>query len=217
MRNKFDEQLDKLNGELIAMGALCERAIATAIGALQDGNITLARDVFEIDSQIDRKESDIETLCMKLLLHQQPVAKDLRLISAALKMISDMERIGDQAADIAAITLFIGNSDIKNKIHLRDMANAAVKMVTDSVDSFVRRDLSLAESVIAADDVVDGFFDAIKKELIEIISTDNTKGEVCVDLLMIAKYLERIADHATNIAEWVEFSITGTHRNTEMS
>ena len=217
MRNKFDEQLDKLNGELIAMGALCERAIATAIGALQDGNITLARDVFEIDSQIDRKESDIETLCMKLLLHQQPVAKDLRLISAALKMISDMERIGDQAADIAEITFFIGNSDIKNKIHLRDMANAAVKMVTDSVDSFVRRDLSLAESVIAADDVVDGFFDAIKKELIEIISTDNTKGEVCVDLLMIVKYLERIADHATNIAEWVEFSITGTHRNTEMS
>ena len=132
-------------------------------------------------------------------------------------MISDMERIGDQAADIAEITFFIGNSDIKNKIHLRDMANAAVKMVTDSVDSFVRRDLSLAGSVIAADDVVDGFFDAIKKELIEIISTDNTKGEVCVDLLMIAKYLERIADHATNIAEWVEFSITGTHRNTEMS
>lgn len=217
MRNKFDEQLERLNGELIAMGALCEKAISTAIFALQDGNIELARDVFETDSEIDRKESDIETLCMKLLLHQQPVARDLRLISSALKMISDMERIGDQAADIAEITFFIGNAELKNQIHLHEMASAAVKMVTDSVDSFVKRDLAQAQAVIASDDVVDGFFDAIKKELIEVISVGGADGEICIDLLMIAKYLERIADHATNIAEWVEFSITGTHRNTEMS
>lgn len=137
--------------------------------------------------------------------------------TSALKMISDMERIGDQAADIAEITFFIGNAELKNQIHLHEMASAAVKMVTDSVDSFVKRDLALAQAVIASDDVVDGFFDAIKKELIEVISVGGADGEICIDLLMIAKYLERIADHATNIAEWVEFSITGTHRNTEMS
>lgn len=213
MRNKFDEQLDKLNLELIEMGALCEEAISATIKILIDEDYELLQKVSATDDEIDKKERDIEDLCMKLLLRQQPVAKDLRTISSALKMISDMERIGDQASDIAEITKYIkGSSNIKSKIHIADMADAVIKMVSDSIDSFVKKNLDLAISVMKYDDVVDRLFDEIKEELIALIKKDNTEGEYYIDLLMIAKYLERIGDHAVNIAEWVEFSITGIHR-----
>ncbi len=210
MRNKFDEQLETLHIELIKMGALCEEAVTAAICALEKNDPAMLDKVFEADSEIDQKESDIERLCMKLLLQQQPVATDLRVISSALKMITDMERVGDQASDIAEISRFIitGGPGINEDI--KKMAKEAVKMVTDSVDSFVKKDIELARKVIAYDDVVDKWFATMKTEVIDMISKDSTKGEYSIDLLMIAKYLERIGDHATNIAEWVEFSITGT-------
>ncbi len=213
MRNRFDSQLEKLNLELITMGALCEDAISASVKALLDGDETLTEKVFAADAEIDQKERDIEAICMKLLLQQQPVAGDLRVISSALKMISDMERIGDQASDIAEITKFVKNSDIKSKVHIKDMAAAAIKMVTDSVESFVKKDIELASAVMKYDDKVDNLFDCVKDELVRLIAADSENGEYCIDLLMIAKYLERIGDHAVNIAEWVEYSITGTHRN----
>lgn len=211
MRNNFDNQLEKLNLELITMGALCEDAISASVKALLDGDESLLEKVFAADAEIDQKERDIEAICMKLLLQQQPVARDLRVISSALKMISDMERIGDQASDIAEITKFVKNSDVKSKIHIKDMAAAAIKMVTDSVESFVKKDLDLAHEVMAYDDNVDNLFDCVKDELVQLIVNDRANGEFCIDLLMIAKYLERIGDHAVNIAEWVEYSITGVH------
>lgn len=213
MRSHFDAQLEKLNMELITMGALCEDAISAAIKALLDNDDTLLEQVFRSDSEIDQKERDIESICMKLLLQQQPVARDLRTISSALKMISDMERIGDQASDIAEITRYIGTKDSMSKVHIRDMATAAIKMVTDSIESFVRKDLDLARSVVKYDDVVDDLFDKVKAELIRLVGENHSDGEFCIDLLMIAKYLERIGDHAVNVAEWVEYSITGVHED----
>ena len=211
MRSKFDEQLEYLNVELIKMGALCEEAISSAIKALLDDDREMSRKACEIDREIDQKERDIESLCLKLLLQQQPVARDLRVISSALKMISDIERIGDQASDIAEITSFISGSEVQSRIHIRDMALAAINMVTESIDSFVKQDMNLAEHVIQSDDVVDGLFVKVKAELIALIKKDNGGAETYMDLLMIAKYLERIGDHATNVAEWVLFSITGKH------
>ncbi|MBS6645181.1 MAG: phosphate signaling complex protein PhoU [Clostridiaceae bacterium] len=210
MRNRFDEQLEYLNVELIRMGALCEDAISYASRTLMGEN-NLADQVYKTDKEIDQKERDIENLCMRLLLQQQPVAKDLRLISSALKMISDMERIGDQASDIAEIAGFIKDRKVQSSIHIKEMAEATIKMVTESVDSFVKKDLQIAQDVIKYDDVVDDLFAKVKEELISLIKEDNSDGEFCIDLLMIAKYFERIGDHATNIAEWVEFSITGVH------
>lgn len=215
MRNRFDQQLELLNLELIKMGALCEDAISAAAKALLKGNEEMTEKCLAAEMEIDRKERDIETLCMKLLLQQQPVARDLRQISSALKMISDMERIGDQAADIAEITTFIADSDVRSKLHIQDMASAASQMVTDSIESFVQKDLQLAQAVMEADDEVDRLFDAVKQELISLLAEGKESGEMCIDLLMIAKYLERIGDHAVNIAEWVEYSITGTHRKEE--
>ena len=212
MRNKFDSQLEKLNLELITMGALCEDAISASIKGFLDDDDALCQKAVETEDEINRKERDIESICMKLLLEQQPVARDLRVISSALKMISDMERIGDQAYDIAEIAKFIKNSNVKSKIHIKDMAAAATKMVTDSVDSFVKKDVELARAVMAYDDKVDNLFNCVKDELVQLITEDKANGEFCIDLLMIAKYLERIGDHAVNIAEWVEYSITGTHR-----
>ena len=209
MRNRFDEQLEKLNTELITMGALCEQAITIAINALVDGNDDDRKQfnkVHETEREIDQKERDIEALCMKLLLQQQPVASDLRKISSALKMISDMERIGDQASDISDITMHIHFQNLKSKVHISDMAAAAIKMVTDSIDSFVKKDLTLAGAVKAYDDVVDGLFTKVKDELLALIRDGDIS---CLDMLMIAKYLERIGDHAVNIAVWVEYSITG--------
>ena len=200
MRLKFDEQLALLNEELITMGALCENAIATSSKALTSGDFELAAGVRVLSEQINQKEKDIQNLCLKLLLQQQPVAKDLRAISSALKMITDMERIGDQSADIA---------EIINTFNISDMAQAAIKMVTESIDAFVKKDIDIARSVIEYDDVVDGYFDKIKSMLIEKFSKPETDGEYALDLLMITKYYERIADHAVNIAGWVLFSITG--------
>lgn len=211
MRNKFDSQLEKLNLELITMGALCEDAISASVKAMTCGDDALCDKVFATDAEIDQKERDIEAICMKLLLQQQPVARDLRVISSALKMISDMERIGDQASDIAEITKFIKNSSVQSRVHISDMAAAATKMVTDSVESFVKKDLSLARAVMEYDDKVDNLFGCVKDELVRLIAEDRANGEFCIDLLMIAKYLERIGDHAVNIAEWVEYSITGVH------
>lgn len=210
MRNRFDEQLEILNVELIRMGALCEDAISYASRTLM-GEINLAEQVYSIDKEIDQKERDIESLCMRLLLQQQPVAKDLRQVSSALKMISDMERIGDQASDIAEIAGYVRGCRLESSLHIRDMAEATIKMVSGSVDSYVKKDLKIAQEVICYDDVVDDLFNKVKKELIGLISEDPGNGGFCLDMLMAAKYFERIGDHATNIAEWVEFSITGVH------
>jgi phosphate transport system protein len=212
MRNQLDAQLEILNNGLISMGALCESAIASAVKALMNNDMTLVKAVMDAEQEIDQKEKDIESLCLKLLLQQHPVAKDLRLISAALKMITDMERIGDQAADISEIISFIDLSDSINKVYISDMAQATIKMVTDSIDAFVKRDLNLAEQVIQSDDIVDELFCKIKADVVSLIANDPQDGEQFVDLIMIAKYLERIGDHATNIAEWVVFSITGEHK-----
>ncbi len=212
MRNKFDEQLIILNNMLIEMGALIETAISAAVDALAKQDTELANKAIDFDTEVDQKEKDIEALCLKLLLQQQPVAKDLRLISAALKMITDMERIGDQAADIAEITMHLsGQEYIKKLVHIPQMATATIKMVTESIDAFVKKDLKLANAVIAHDDVVDDLFVTVKTDIIELISKDSKNGEQGIDLIMIAKYFERIGDHAVNIAEWVVFSITGKH------
>ena len=213
MRSRFDEQLALLNKELIEMGALCEEVIELASSALTGGDVQLAGKVKPLGSEIDQKEREIESLCLKLLLQQQPVARDLRQISAALKMITDMERIGDQAEDIAEIIVFLRGRTAEEHIQIREMAKAAMKMVTDSVDAYVRRDMALAESVIAYDDIVDNCFDRMKTTLIEMIARNPADGEYALDLLMIAKYFERIGDHATNIAEWVIFSVTGAHES----
>ena len=218
MRNKFDEQLNKLNDMLIDMGAMVEKVITLSVEAMIGQDIETAKKVIVIDQEIDQKEKDIESLCLKLLLQQQPVARDLRLISAAIKMITDMERISDQAADIAEITIILaGQTYIKKLEHIPMMAEATIKMVTESVDAFVKKDLDLANAVIEYDDVVDDLFDNVKFDLIDLIRLDSANGEQAIDLLMIAKYFERIGDHAENIAEWVVFSITGKHESVELA
>lgn len=209
MRSKFDEQLELLHKELIEMGALCENAIAMAAKALSEGNTKLADKVPELSMEIDRKERDIEAMCMKLLLQQQPVAKDLRMISSALKMVTDMERIGDNSGDIAEIVTMANISPSDNTEHIQDMARATIKMVTDSIDAFVKKDIEIANAVITYDDVVDGLFDEVKTDLIEKFGNPESNGEKVLDLLMIAKYFERMGDHAVEIAKWVLFSITG--------
>ena len=212
MRNRFDEQLFEMNRELIEMGAMCEEAIASAVKALTTGDIALAKKVKNTSGFIDQKERDIESRCMKLLLHQQPVARDLRAISAALKMITDMERIGDQAEDIAEIVISIGNHTMDGLEIIEQMARETVKMVTDSVDAFVKKDVDLAQEVIRRDDIVDSYFLKVKYDIIKLISENPADGGFALDLLMISKYFERIGDHATNIAEWVIYSVTGMHK-----
>jgi phosphate transport system protein len=194
------------------MGALCEEAIAQAIQALSSRDDALREKVWEIEREIDLKEREIESFSLRLLLREQPVAGDLRQITAAQRMITDMERIGDQAADIAELSRFVSDPALLTLVPIRGMAAAAAKMLTDSVDAFVAADLNKALSVMAYDDVVDDFFDRIKRDLISLIAGDSARGEIYLNLCMIAKYLERIGDHATNIAEWVEYSITGTRR-----
>lgn len=216
MRNRFDRQLEQLNNELIEMGNLVEHAIQSAVTALVKQDVAQARAAIEFDQEVDRQEREIESLCMKLLLQQQPVARDLRLISAALKMITDMERIGDQAADISEITIFLaGEAYVQDLSLLPQMAMETILMVTHSVEAFVQKDLNLAKSVIDHDDIVDRLFDDIKRSLIELIQKNAANSEQAADLLMVAKYLERIGDHATNIAEWVIYSITGSHEETD--
>lgn len=211
MRKTFDDQLMQLNREMISMGALCENVIAMAAKSLLEGDEELAKKVPVTDAEIDQKEREIESMCLKLLLQQQPVARDLRIISSALKMITDMERIGDQSADIAEIVTMANISASDDTLHIGNMARAAIKMVTGAVDAFVSRDVKAAVEVIKYDDVVDDLFNKVKHELISLFGTSPEKGEYALDLLMIAKYFERIGDHAANIAEWVVFSITGRH------
>ena len=212
MRNIFDKQLENLHIELIKMGSLCEEAISGSLKALNDNDKKIIKNISMLESDIDQKERDIEGLCMRLILQKQPVASDLRIFSAAMKMISDMERIGDQAEDIAEIIKYIQIDPLKKSTHINEMGKAAAKMVTNSIDSFIKRDLTLAGKVIASDDVIDNLFIEIKKDLIEYIQKNPEAGEYCLDLLMVAKYFERIGDHAANIAEWVEFSITGIYK-----
>ena len=211
MRSRFDEQLALLSREMIEMGALCERVIALSVKALEAGDAKLAASVAPVDAEIDQKERTIESLCLRLLLQQQPVARDLRQISAALKMITDMERIGDQAEDIAEIVPFLGVRGAEDLGILREMAQMTIKMVTESVDAYVKCDIMLARKVVADDDAVDACFSRVKSRLIERIAAAPDEGGRALDLLMVAKYFERIGDHAVNIAEWVAFSITGVH------
>lgn len=211
MRSRFDEQLLLLNRELIRMGALCEESIDLAAKALIANDTKALNDILPLDDEIDNMERSIEALCLKLLLQQQPVASDLRQISAALKMITDLERIGDQAKDIADIVASLNGRAVSECEDIRQMAVAAMKMVTESIDAFVQRDTELAMKTIAHDDVVDNYFQKVKISLIQIITKNPENGEYALDLMMIAKYFEKIGDHAVNIANWVLFSITGTH------
>ena len=212
MRSRFDEQLILLNKKMTQMGALCEELIAFVAKALLNGDIEGAREVKSRGQEIDHMEREIETICLRLLLQQQPVAKDLRVISAALKMITDMERIGDQAEDIADIIPILNGRTGAEFDDFKLMAESTCKMVTDSIDAYVKQDVELAKSVLEHDDIVDDAFRRMRDTLIKMITNNNADGEYAIDLLMIAKYFERIGDHATNIAEWVDFSVTGVHK-----
>ena len=211
MRERYHRQLEQLHMELVQMGALCEEAIAAAAEALRECSQEMAAGVRNIEEAIDRKERDVENLCLKLLLQQQPVARDLRKISAALKLISDLERIGDQAADIAELTPFLKGGRPEEMELVRDMARMACRMVTESVESFVEQDLERAHTVCTWDDEMDALFVKVKCAIIRLLQEDRVQGELALDMLMIAKYLERIGDHATNVAEWVEYAVTGVH------
>ena len=210
MRTQFDTQLEGLKREMTTMGMLCENAIAKTSHALLTGDTALAAELPELLNQVVQKERDIEGICLKLLLHQQPVARDLRAVSSALKMVTDAQRIGTQSADISEI-LALGNiRSIPQGLPIREMATAVISMVTDSIDAFVKQDGNLARAVIQYDDVVDGLFNTMKAELITLLKQPDRDGEAMVDLLMIAKYYERIGDHAVNIAKWVLSSLTGS-------
>ena len=214
MRSRFDEQLGHLNASLIEMGALVEKAIADANKALIAQDVELAQIIIDSDDVIDNMEKELERLCLKLLLQQQPVARDLRLVSSVLKIITDLERIGDHASDISEMTLLLANTQYISKMeHIPQMAAATMKMVNESIDAFVKMDLKLARAVIASDDTVDDLFTLVKSDLIELIKQNPANGDQAIDLIIIAKYFERIGDHATNVAEWVVFSLTGTHKD----
>jgi len=208
MRKRFDEQLEELNQEMQEMGNMVEDSIQKAIEALLKQDEELAQSVMEADALVDQKQKEIESICFTLLMQQQPVASDLRVISAALKMVTDMERIGDHAADISEMTLHLAKEPyIKNLDHIRQMATETTWMLIQSIEAYVEKDTKKASGVIAHDDIVDELFADTKRELIELIHVDKNNGEQATDLLMVAKYFERIGDHATNLAEWVIFSI----------
>lgn len=211
MREYYTAQLETLNTNMIQMGALCEDAISAAIQSLLEDDRTIAKKVADTELEIDQMERDIERQRMRLLLMQQPVATDLRVVSSALRMIADLERIGDQAFDIADITKSGSFQGFSGKVHIKEMAKAAIHMVTDSVDSYVKQDVQLAKRVTEEDDVVDELFLKVRRELAKLIHTDQNASEQALDLLMIAKYLERIGDHAVNVSEWVIYSVTGKH------
>lgn len=213
MRDFFQEQLKELNRELTSMGAACEEIISMAAVSLTRYNADLAKKVSIVGAQIDEDYRTIESICLKLLLRQQPVAGDLRVISAALKMITDMERIGDQAEDIVDLVPHMTGCADVDYPKIREMAKAAQNMVTEAVDAYVKQDLDLARKVMSHDDVVDSYFVQVKTALIGLIAANPSEGEYALDLLMIAKYFERIGDHCTNIAEWVEYSVTGIHKD----
>ena len=211
-RINFNKQLEQLNDQMITMGSMIENAIETAIAALVSQDTERAEEAIAYDMEIDAQERKIEQLCYQLLLMQQPVAGDLRLVSATMKMITDMERIGDHASDISELTLLMaGKPYLREITDIEQMAKETTVMVTNSVDAYVNRDLKLAQEVISRDDLVDDLFNKVKSEIIGEIRTGLDDGEQTTDLLMAAKYFERIGDHATNIAEWVIFSLTGEH------
>ena len=213
MRNHFNDQLAQLNRELIQMGGLCEEIIEIVARAMTGWENNLVKRVATLGAEIDESERTIETLCLKFLLQQQPVARDLRQISAAMKMITDMERIGDQAEDIAEIITHLNGRVERESVQIREMAEETMQMVREAVDSYVRQDLDLAHKVMGHDDIVDDYFIKVRTSLIGIVAANPADGEYALDLLMIAKYCERIGDHCTNIAEWVEFSVTGVHKD----
>lgn len=211
MRSRFDEQLADLNKKLIEMGAMCEECISLAAKALKEGNENIRWEIEPLDNSLDSLERSVESLCLKLLLQQQPVAKDLRQVSTALKMITDIRRIGDLATDVAEIIGFLNGRTSEGCPCIDQMAAATIKMVNESIDSFVKADIETANKVIDYDDTVDEYFNKIKSFLIELITKNPNDGEYAIDLLMIAKYFERIGDHAVNVAKWVVFSVTGNH------
>ena len=215
MRRHFDEQIAHLGEEMIAMGALVEHTIEEACEALRLGDVVRARRIMEGDREVDRKEREIEALCLHLLLQQQPVARDLRQISSALKMITDMERIGDQAADISEIVTVMDLTQPRPE-HFTAMAHAAVDMVHRAIDAYVRQDVELARQVMDSDDVVDELFDRVKGDLAALLREDAAHSGSALDMLMIAKYFERIGDHAVNIAEWVVYSVSGLYKGEEL-
>lgn len=215
MRDRFMEQLTQLHQELTNMGMRCVEAISCAIRALTENERELIAEAEQIEREIDGLESAIESLCVKLLLQQQPVAKDLRAITSALKMISDLERIGDQAADIAELTRRIIGRVNDSETHIKAMAVEAVKMVSDSIQSFVEGDENAARAVIRQDDVVDQYFMDIRDELVDLLKRHPDDSSYYLDLMMVAKYLERIGDHAANVAEWVIYSVTGIRESSE--
>ena len=217
MRRRFDEQLSELNDALIMMGKSVESAISDANKALIGRDAGLAGKIVASDDEIDRQEKEIEHACLRLLLQQQPVASDLRLVSSILKIVTDLERIGDHASDISEITLLLIKGNYNSMVEqIPQMAALTMKMTTESIDAFVRRDLDLAYKVIADDDIIDRLFYAAKGEVVHLIKKDSENGDEAIDLLMIAKYFERIGDHATNVAEWVVFSLTGMHKDMQV-
>ena len=217
MRSRLDEQLAQLNDSLIEMGMAAKKAISDATKALSDQDVDLAKSIMASDDKIDAMEKDIERLCLKLILQQQPVASDLRLVSAILKIITDLERIGDHASDISEFTVYLaGEQYIKNLEHIQQMAALTMMMVTESIEAFVGRDIELARKVIADDDEVDSLFLTVKRELIDLINDNTHNGDQAIDLMMVTKYYERIGDHATNVAEWVEFALTGTYKDSQI-
>lgn len=212
MRNLYEQQLELLNNELIEMGSLIETAIQMSVDSFMNRDVEKAKEAIEFEAQTDKKDKEIENLCLSLILHQQPVASDLRLISAALKMITDMERIGDHASDIAEIVISMQDIEyVADPEPIEQMAKETMVMLIKSVDAFVNRSVELAREVIAYDDKVDDLFDKARKDIIKLVHNDPAAGEQITDFLMIAKYFERIGDHATNIAEWVIYSVTGVH------
>ena len=216
-RMAFDTELANLQAELVKMGATVEQSIRRSITALKSGNRELAQIIIDGDHSVDDLEKSIESHCLGLLLRQQPVARDLRSISAALKIITDMERIGDHAADIAEISLHLSGGDIALLTeHLEEMSTSAVEMLHASIDAYVRTDTALARQTILQDDVVDALFVKVRSEIIQQIRTDGEKASEAIDVMMVAKYLERIGDHAVNICEWVLFYTTGEHKNTRI-
>ncbi|MDO5100747.1 MAG: phosphate signaling complex protein PhoU [Eubacteriales bacterium] len=215
MRSKFDEQLENLHKEMVLMGMLCETAIKKSAASVLQHEVSIAEELSEILEQIKKKEREIEHICLSILLQQQPVARDLRVVSSALKMVTDMERVGVQSTDIAEIVCVGNIKQIDEQMPLRALLDSVIKMVTESIDAFVKRDMEMAKAVVAYDDVVDGYFKEIKDMLIDQLRSGETDGETLVDLLMIVKYLEKIGDHAVNIAGWVIFSITGQHERIE--
>ena len=217
MRAKFDEQLHMLNQEMMHMGSMIEDKIQKAIEALIGQNSALAKEIMEADNEVDREQKKIENICFNLLM-QQPVARDLRVISAAMKMVTDMERIGDHAADISEMTVMMASEPYAVDLSdIKKMASETVLMLIQSIEAYVEKDMLKAQSVIDHDDIVDELFEEVKTTLIDFIAENKgAQGVEAIDLIMVAKYLERIADHATNIAEWVEFSITGIHKESKV-